>query len=340
MRTSQSVAVLAAGVLALSACSGDAEGGETAGGGDLRQLTVAVANPSAVAYFPLYTAIEQGFFEDEGLSVEVQAVDGSSATLQALATGQADIASPAPGPLLTAREQGQEAVMFYNLTANNIFSLVVPEESGIGGVDELTGAVIGVGTADGAEVALARNILSDAGLTEDTDYEFLTVGDGGLATAGFERGDIDAYAATIVDVAIIEARGIALDNLTPDDYRAQMSNGLAATAEFIEAEPEVVEGFGRAVARGFTWGAENKDEALKITAEVSPEEGSDEELSAALFDVVVEYGTPIEGDDLGFSPAEGWEAWARDLVESGQLDEEPDLEKAYTNDFVDAFNDF
>lgn len=340
MRTFRSAAVLAAGLLTLTACSGDTEEDQAEGGEDLRQVTVAVANPSAVAYFPLYTAIDQGYFAEEGLEIEVQAADGSSATLQALASGQAEIASPAPGPLLTARAAGQEAVFFYNFTANNIFSVVVPEESGITDVSELSDAVIGVGTADGAEVALARNVLGDGGLTEGEDYEFLTVGDGGLATAGFERGDIDAYAATIVDVAIIEARGIALENLTPDDYRAQMSNGFAATAEFIESDAEVIEGFGRAFARGFTWGADNKDEALAIAAEVSPEEGSDEELSSALFDVVVEYATPIEGDDLGFSPGEGWEAWARDLVESGQLDEEPDLQSAYTNDFVDAYNDF
>ena len=35
----------------------------------------------------------------------------------------------------------------------------------------------------GAEVGFARNVLTGSGMTEGTDYEFLTVGDGGPATA-------------------------------------------------------------------------------------------------------------------------------------------------------------
>jgi NitT/TauT family transport system substrate-binding protein len=57
---------------------------------------------------------------------------------------------------------------------------------------DLKGKVIGVGTADGAEVGFTRAILNDLGMVEGQDYEFLPVGNGGPATAAFERGDIEA----------------------------------------------------------------------------------------------------------------------------------------------------
>ena len=54
------------------------------------------------------------------------------------------------------------------------------------------------------------------------------MGNGGPATAGFMRGDIDAYVAATSDAAILNSRGLA-------------------TGDYIEANPEVVEGFSRAV---------------------------------------------------------------------------------------------
>jgi hypothetical protein len=72
----------------------------------------------------------------------------------------------------------------------------IPSQEGVG-------TTIGMGTAEGAEVSYARGILSDAGMEEGTDYEFLPVGDGGPATAAFEGGEIVAYSAAIPDMAIL-----------------------------------------------------------------------------------------------------------------------------------------
>jgi NitT/TauT family transport system substrate-binding protein len=41
-------------------------------------------------------------------------------------------------------------------------------------------------------VGFTRAILNDLGMVEGQDYEFLSVGNGGPATAAFERGDIEA----------------------------------------------------------------------------------------------------------------------------------------------------
>ena len=339
MRKFPALGLLAVPALVLAACSGGGAEAEP-GDEDLEQVRLVVANPSAVAFYPIYTAIDQGYFEEEGLEVTVEPLDGSAANLQALAAGQADIGTPGPGPLLGAREGGEDVVFFYNLTPRNIFSLVVPEDSGVATPADLKGKTVGIGTADGAERALVEGIFTEAGMTAGEDYEFLTVGDGGLATAGLERGDIDAYAASIVDVAIIGARGAALTDITPDSVAQLFSNGLAAQASYIEENPETIEAFGRAVAKATEWGAENRDEALEIAAEANPEEGTDPELSAALFDITVRFGTPFEGNELGYNPPEAWEAWEAELIETGDLaGPVEDLEAAYTNDFVDAFNE-
>lgn len=91
---------------------------------------------------------------------------------------------------------------------------------------ELKGKVVGTGTADGAEVGFAHSVLKDAGLTDGTDYSFLTVGDGGPTMAAFSSGEIDAYSAPTAYEAILDQRGVAVRDITPGEYARFFGNGF------------------------------------------------------------------------------------------------------------------
>jgi NitT/TauT family transport system substrate-binding protein len=332
-------------VIALSAaaCGGDGDDQQAGGeGGELQQVTVVIPNPSAMIVFPLWVAVGEGYFEEEGLEVRVEAVDGSGAVLQALAAGQAEIGLPGPGPTMGANAEGEEIVAFYNFFAQNLFGVVAPADSDIDEPEDVRGETFGVGTADGAEVSVARAIFSDAGLEEDQDYEFLPVGDGGQATAAFQRGEIVGYAAAISDMVIIETRGLDIEEFTPDEYLALFGNGWAAHASTIEEDPELIERFGRAFTRGLEFGLDNKEEAIAHAAEGNPEEGSDTELTDGLYEIIAARIQPLEdtGEGWGYWPPETWERWHEEVVESGELPEPLDnVEVVYTNEFVDAFNE-
>jgi NitT/TauT family transport system substrate-binding protein len=310
-------------------------GGEGAGG--TTAVTVLLPNPSAINVFSLCAADGEGYLQEEGIEMTMEAVDGSGAVLQAMVAGQAQIGLPGPGPVLNARASGEDIVMFYNSFAQSLFGLVVPDDSEVQAVGDLAGTTIGVGTAEGAEVSYARGILADAGLEEDTDYEFLPVGDGGPATAAFERGDIDAYSAAISDMAIIQARGLPLREITPEEFLAFFGNGWATTGAYLEENPDVVEGFARALLRGYEWALDNKDGTLEHCAELNPEEGSDTELASALYDAITARAEPLGDAPVGVFPEDGWEAWHQNLVDAGEL-EAPmdDLHDAYTNEVVEA----
>jgi NitT/TauT family transport system substrate-binding protein len=309
--------------------------GEQAGG--TTAITVLLPNPSAVNVFNLCAANGEGYLADEGIEMTMEAVDGSGPVLQAMVAGQAEIGLPGPGPVLNARARGEDVVMFYNSFSQSLFGLVVPDDSDIASVADLAGTTVGVGTAEGAEVSFARSILADAGLEEGTDYEFLPVGDGGPATAAFERGEIDAYAAAVSDMAIIRARGLPLREITPEEFLAFFGNGYAATGEYLDGNRDVVEGFTRALLRGYDWALENKEGTLEHCADLNPEEGADTELTSVLYDAITARAEPIGGAQLGTFSEDAWEQWHQSLLDAGEL-EEPldDLHDAYTNDVVEA----
>jgi NitT/TauT family transport system substrate-binding protein len=285
----------------------------------MRKITALMPNPSAVNVYNLCAAIGEGYMAEEGLDVNFEAVDGSSAVYQAMAAGKAEIGLPGPGPTIAAWGRGEKPVLFYNHFAQSLFGLVVPEASTIKTIPELKGTVIGVGTAEGSEVGYARAILSDAGLKEDTDYTFLAVGDGGMAVAAFERKDIVAYSAAIPDMAIMTARGLPLREITPEKFLAYFGNGYATMTATLQKDPELIAAFTRAIMKG-TWFAEtNKDKTLADCAKLNPEEGADTALASALFDAVLPRTHPLGGTPLGEFTQAGWDAWQASLIGGGDL---------------------
>ena len=305
---------------------------------ETRAVTFVQPHPSAISSFPVHVAIGAGFFADEGLDVRVESVDGSGAATQAVAAGQAEFARPGPAVVLNARARGADVVFIYNVAARSNFGVVVPDDSAVETPADLQGTVVGVATADGAEVGFARNVLQGAGLTEGADFEFMSVGDGGPAATAFNRGDIAAYTASLADAAILNLRGVPVRDITPAEYQKFFGNGLITTGDLIRTDPELVEGFVRAVARGhaFAMDEANREAALGYLAVANPQESEDPAFASALFDALVANATPMDGSEgLGWLPPDVWADWQDVLVDTGGL-EAPldDLSAAFTNDFV------
>lgn len=332
-----------AGALAVAFAAGVAGFTALPAAAQMQEVTFVQPSPSAINSFPVFVAIGEGYFADEGLEVTVESLNGSAAVLQLIEAGQAEFGRPGPGPVLAGRARGADVVFIYNVAARTNFGIVVEQDSEVQDVAELGGTVIGTGTADGAEVGFARNVLLGAGLEEGDDYTFLTVGDGGPATAAFTRGEIAAYSASTADAAILNQRGVPVRDITPSEYMRFFGNGLATSGDIIREQPELVEKFGRAFMRGHAFALDdaNRDVVLDHMVAGNPQESEDREFASALFDAVRSKTYPlVEGEGLGYMPPEVWEEWQQSLIDGGDL-EAPldDLEAAYTNDFIEVWNE-
>jgi NitT/TauT family transport system substrate-binding protein len=179
-------------------------------------------------------------------------------------------------------------------------------------------------------------------MQEGKDYTFLPVGDGGMAAAAFERGDIVAYAASMSDAAIIQRRGIPLRELTPDKYLGYFGNGFVAMGSYIKENPEIIKGFGRAIVRGTKFGLvkANRQKVLEYCKKGNPQEGEDVPLANALLDQTIEKMTPKDlSKGWGYQEPGNWKLWQDSALASGFLKAPlPNLEAAYTNAFVNHWN--
>jgi NitT/TauT family transport system substrate-binding protein len=315
---------------------------EASAQGALKTVVYVQPNPSAINSFPVYVAIGEGYFKEEGLSVRTETVDGSAPVLQTLAAGQAHIGRPGPAPVLNARSRGVDVVFIFNSLPKSSFGITVKRDDPYKTVTDLKGKTIGTGTRDGAEVGFARAILNDAGMKEGQDFTFIPVGDGGPATAGFLRGDIQAYVAATSDAAILNARGLPVRDITPDKFQTYFGNGYAAMRDYIDKNPDVIEGFGRALVRAskFTADPKNRDTVLKHLAAGNPQEGEDKKFANALLDAVLAKAMPPDpSKGWGYQNPQDWENWHKALLATGDLKQPlPSLDAAYTNKFIEAWN--
>jgi NitT/TauT family transport system substrate-binding protein len=306
-------------------------------------ITFAVPNPSALTWLPYWVAVGEGYFADEGLDPRLEAIDGSSAVLQAMTAGQAQIGAPGPGPTLGARARGVDVKFIYNLYPKSVFGILVKDDSSFQTPADLRGTVIGVGTADGAEVSFTSAIMADLGMSPGTDFTYLPVGDGGTAAVAFLRDEVSSYAGAVSDAAILAARGLELREITPEQYLGFFGNGIAMLESQMAAMPDLAPKFGRALVRGthFAMDPANKDAALAHCAAGNPQEG-EQDYAASLYDGVVNRMTPTEafiGEGFGYQPPEHWQAIHDSAVASGALSAPlDDLSAAYTNEFVAGWN--
>ena len=314
---------------------------------ELREITVAIPAPTTIPFYPLWIAESRGYLAEEGLKLADHVyLESSGQVLQAVITGDVTVGLASLGPLAGGVSEGGEMRSIYALYENEVTQIAVPAGSDIQTLADLEGKVIGAGPSDAGPTVLVRGVLaSEFDWEEGVDYQFLEVGDGGQAAIAFERGDIDAYANSFLEMATMTLAGVEYTNIMPDTYDDIPNTLTVVLNELIETEPEVIEGLGRAMARATVWGMANPEEVANVmVADWEPEAAERldfmvvlVEISNSLFEV------PPAGDgQWGWHSEDAINFQIELLSGQGRLEgaEELEASQLYTNDFLGAYNDF
>jgi putative hydroxymethylpyrimidine transport system substrate-binding protein len=90
----------------------------------------------------IYMAQEEGFFEEAGLNVAIDAPTDPSAPIRDVAAGRADLAITYEPEVMLAREKGLDVVAVAALVNQPLTSLIWLKKSGIKGVPDLKGKTV------------------------------------------------------------------------------------------------------------------------------------------------------------------------------------------------------
>jgi len=314
----------------------------------LEKFLMGFAVDSMVQQIPFHVAKEFGYFEEEGLDVEFQYFDGSSAVVQQLVAGNVDAGSPATGALFNALVQGHELKQIFSFQFKSVFTLATPADSGITTIADLKGKKVGVSELSGGEVPIVRAVLREAGLAEGQDVEIVPVGAGSALTLNsLQTGQVHAYSSNMFDIAAIEAAGTDMTIIMPKSVENFPGNAVVVRAETLDEKREQLVGFVRALAKGLLYVEANRDLSFAIAARLAPEEFEDEALANASFDaarLLKERPADLADAPIGTHYRPGIEAYhtfmRQGKEEEGALMQDIDLDMMLDSSLIDDANKF
>jgi NitT/TauT family transport system substrate-binding protein len=212
-----------------------------------------------------------GWFKREGLTVNLLKTNGSTAALQAVASGSADIAYASSLNIAAAIDKGVPVKAFAGLTVQWPYFIGVPAGSSIRKVADLKGKRIGVISLASASYADLKANLKIAGLTE-ADVSVLPVGAGARAAAALKADQVDAIDSYSDSFTVMKQNGVELTLLArPPQMSKLFSVTMVTSAAALKNNPEQLARFARAAYQGIIYTRLNPEAALKLSFTEFPE---------------------------------------------------------------------
>ncbi|MCL1884155.1 MAG: ABC transporter substrate-binding protein [Defluviitaleaceae bacterium] len=219
----------------------------------------------SVFYAPQYAAIELGFFEEEGLRVDLITSDGADRVMTALLTGAADIGFSGPEAAIYVFNEGRadHAVVFAQVTKRDGSFLIGREPMPNFSWQDLRGAHILPGRRGGMPFMALEYVIRQNGLVPGEDLEF----DNSVAFAAmvgaFLGGDADFVTAfePVASTIELEGRGFVVASVGEASGEIPYT-AYYALSSFISENPDIIQGFTNAIARGQQWVQDNSPETI------------------------------------------------------------------------------
>ena len=244
--------ILALSLLLLCGCgaAGTNESEDTAE--DLKELDVVLDwYPNALHAF-LYVAIDKGYYEEEGLKVNIRFPSNANDAISLVAAGQADIGLYYQQDVIQARAEQNVPVKSIGAVVQAPLNIVLSlQEKNITKPEDLVGKTIGYAGTELSE-ALIRSIMEYV----DADYSDVTMVDVGFdLMSSMTTGNVDATIGCLVnhEVPQMEEEGFAVNWFDLDDYGVPTyyEGIFLANDEMIANDSDTLAAFLRASARGF-----------------------------------------------------------------------------------------
>ncbi|NLT95262.1 MAG: ABC transporter substrate-binding protein [Clostridia bacterium] len=288
----------------------------------------------SVFYAPLYVAINQGFFEEEGIELIVTTGEGADKVMTAVLAGQADIGFCGPEASVYVFNEGRDdyAVNFAQLTKRDGSFLVAREPDPNFTWDKVRGSTIIGGRKGGVPEMTLEYVLKNKGIMPGKDVEVLTNIQFALMAGAFTGGTGD-YVTLFEPVAsTLEKNGSGYVVASIGQESGEIPYTVfSAKKSYMEKNKELIQKFTNAIYKGQLWVANHSPEEIAQAIKKSFPDADE----GILISVAKRYK---EIDAWAQTPHFTEESFNRlqDVMElAGELEKRADYSKLVTNEFAD-----
>ncbi len=234
--------------------------------GELRQVELSEVTRS-VFYAPQYVAASLGYFEDEGLDVNITTAGGSDKAMTALLSGAADIclAGPETGVYVVNEGKADHPIIVGQLTKRDGSYLVSRNEEPGFTWESLEGKTIIGGRAGGMPIMTLCHVLKSHGLIPGENITVIDNIQFNLMAGAFEGGTGDYV--TLFEPTATEfqnaGKGFIVANVGLASGEIPYTVYMVSKSTLSNA-PDLVKSFMRAIYRAQIWITTASDEDIAL----------------------------------------------------------------------------
>lgn len=314
-------------VLILSACgSSDETTTENKGNSGGKAVKLTFTEPARLlSVAPLYVAIEQGFFEKEGIEAEIVSGGGGAQVIASVLSGEAQFAVSGPRSMFTPLDKGEDlmaiqslnSALTYQITLSNQYlkkKKVSKNSSLEDRVASLNGATIGTNLVGDSGDVYTRYLMQMHGVDPNTLKAVKLAGDGSKI-GGMQEGVVDGGIASPPMGLQAESKDvgeIVINTSEEPMYGNMVWEAVFAKKEYLEENNETSLKVVRAIGKGMEFTRNHPREAAESI--VSYFDGIDVDI---LEESIIGLKNTFKGN--GEMNQEAWDNAQDPLVEFGKL---------------------
>jgi len=224
----------------------------------------------SVFYAPLYLAINLGYMEDEGITIDLAAAEGSNTSMATLLSNNCDIALAGPETVVyvAAGEAQVQPVVFGQLTKRDGAFLVAKQNyTNFNWNNDLRGKTVIAGRAGGLPAMTFEWVVNSLGLyrgngiTLDTDTSFA------MQVPTFEAGNAEFCTMFEPTASEFQAAGKGYIVASIGEQSGEIPyTCFIAKPDYLSKNTELIKGFLRAIKRAYNYiySAEESDVAISL----------------------------------------------------------------------------
>ncbi|MNI08700.1 putative thiamine biosynthesis protein [compost metagenome] len=278
----------------------------------------------------LYVAKDQGYFEAQGLNVEI-VQPGATGSDAMVASGGAEFGIGVQESITLARIQGVPIVSIAAIIQHNTSGFAAPVGKNIKSPKDFVGKTYG-GWGSPIENATLE-VLMKSEQADPTKVKLVNMGEADYFTA--VKRDIDFawifYGWTGIEA---ELRKEPIDMIYLNKYSDKLdyyTPVVMTNEKLIKEKPELVKAFTAAVAKGYQYAIDKPEDAANILIKAVPD------LDKNLVIASQKWLSPKYKDDAprwGEQKLSVWENYATWMFENKLMEKQIDVKAAFTNDFL------
>ena len=288
----------------------------------------------SVFYAPQYVAINNGYFQENGIEIELTTGQGADAVMTSVLSNQVDIGFAGPEASIYVYNEGKEdfCQVFAQMTKKDGSFLVSKEKTDNFSWEDLKGKTVIPGRKGGVPYMTLEYVLKKNGINPQTD---LTLDDSikfDLMAGAFSSGTADYVTLFEPTASLIENEGKGYIVASVGEAAGEIPyTAYFAKKSYIKDNEDIIQGFTNAIYEGEKWVNEHTAEEVAQAIQSFFPDTDLETLTQAIQsykDIDAWNATPILEE-------EAFDLLQDVMIEAGELEEKVPYSEIVNNSYAE-----